>query len=156
MITHLISTTEFVKLISNVTFDRNGNVNNFYNILNTTLNYEEWCYRKIVNYAKFISQKPELWMFIPCDEEGNILKEPKINTNRANGFDVDDFYLEQYQKAQSKVLFKGWVYNQERKMIRDIKDTCGFILPWDNTIEELMNRNFELKLTETALKQIGL
>jgi len=38
------------------------------------------------NYANFLKQPLELWMFIPCDEDGNVLEEP----------DIEDYVIEEH------------------------------------------------------------
>ena len=45
------------------------------------------------NYAKFISQKPELWMFIPCGSDGSPFNYSQHGTK------------EDYQQALDKVIF---------------------------------------------------
>ena len=71
----------------------------------------------IKNYAKFLSQKPEKWMFVPCDDEGNVLEEPKgekccagIQNDCGCGghLQYDDEYVHQYKKAIDRVIFEGF------------------------------------------------
>lgn len=41
--------------------------------------HDSWILQKlntIERYAKFLKQPIELWMFVPCDEDGNVLEEP--------------------------------------------------------------------------------
>ena len=54
------------------------------------------------NYANFIKQKPEILMFIPCDENGNVLEEP-IET--IGGVEM---YSKRYQQAKERCLFEGF------------------------------------------------
>ena len=118
-------------------------------------------------------------MFIPVNEEGNVLEKPIEKNFRYNGTSVDNMYyqlLEQYEKAQSKVLFKGWKldtsWNQSHNIF--LKHTSKWwtnyaanenSVYWkstddktDKTIEEFMlkNKDLPLELTEVALKQIGI
>lgn len=128
MITHLINTTKFVKVLQQSQLWGN-------------------CYDVVCNilekYANFISQKPELWMFVPCDEEGNVLVEPKLDGKYGNSdsslYDAD---ILNYRQAQSKVLFK----NVEKDLIEYI---CKY-----NSLDIVIHKIPKLELTETALKQI--
>lgn len=56
--------------------------------------------KDVTDYAEFLKQPLKLGMFIPCDEQGNVLEEP-IET--IGGVEK---YAEQYQQAKDKVLFK--------------------------------------------------
>ena len=69
--------------------------------------------QKIVKYANFLSRPLELWMFVPCDEEGNVLEEPtdkKLNdlagyfATHKEQEEAED-WIGQYQKAKDRVLF---------------------------------------------------
>ena len=113
-------------------------------------------YKDLVNYAKFLKQPLKLGMFVPCDNDGNILEQPIYTTNHS-----DECYCkeceeetkrcsdlqDQYQKAKEKVLF---VF----KPHFDISVIKHHILQ-DRNIEYLANFG-ELELTENAIKQIGL
>lgn len=74
--------------------------------------YEINGYNKIRNYATFLKQPLKLEMFVPCDENGNILEEPQMRPER-NSFDEEDMdydaqELYDYIKAKKKVLFEGF------------------------------------------------
>jgi len=95
-------------------------------------------------YANFLSQPLELWMFVPCDEEGNVLEElSKINGTRK----VFEWNLlkEQYQAARERCLFE-----RDKTVWRDIEYN-GL-----KTVEQIANKRFDLNLTPTAQKQIGV
>jgi len=86
------------------------------------------------NYANFIKQKPEIWMFIPCDENGNVLEEP-IET--IGGVEM---YSKRYQQAKERCLFvwkKGFDYTGICEMSKDVEDIMLF----------------EFELTETGIKK---
>jgi hypothetical protein len=146
----LKSTTDFVLEVEN-------------NFDNSKYNQNYW-YEKIVNHAKTLKLKPELWMFVPTDENGNILEEPQMY-ERKLGFDevdyeYDETEVKQYQTALSKVWFKGWQYdgkedgfvyfkNNNKLLIFDIeKNTIEFIeniLTYSiQTIEHLTPYNLEI------------
>jgi len=155
MITHLISTTEFVKLM---TKDLTQQDWTGFNVLPSN------ALSTIISYANFNSLKPELWMFVPCDEEGNVLKAPKdlcvfdkVKCKNVIGICAIPCkdHLKVWKQAQSKVLFKGWkqdIINEEQVLCYN--DGLYFNLSLYDTIDELIQ--YDLELTETALKQIGL
>ncbi len=97
-----------------------------------------------LNYAQFLSQKLELWMFVPCDEEGNGLEEPTEERKKVSLV----FYqqeLKQYQQAKDRVLFEGFEDIKVVKVLcKQFKNIEDFSQVWKNTT-----------LTATALKQIG-
>lgn len=139
-----------------------------------SIDYRIFAYNKTVvieNYANFLKQPLTLGMFVPCDQNGNVLKEPMEN----------DFYysdgvlnhvdysaeFEQYQKAKEKVLFKDCTVKGIKKS--HSLDIDYFVvyhkgrqiwISWtDRVIDDfILNRNYlnGLELTESAIKQIGL
>lgn len=64
--------------------------------------FEDNCY----NYAQFLSQKPQKWMFVPCDDEGNVLEEPKWH-NEESDYEIQ-ILTQQYQQALERVIFEGF------------------------------------------------
>lgn len=113
----------------------------------------------LIRYAEFIRHLLTLGMFIPVDEEGNVLEEPSDydyyvsdNEQYFNG-DVDE--CKKYVEAKEKVLFKGFQWDgsyavNKEKLLCVNEEIC------------LLNENIEsyvsagLELTTSALKQIGL
>lgn len=57
---------------------------------------------RVEAYANFLKEPLKLEMFIPCDEDGNILEKPKLIDERYN------IKLLDYEQALEKVLFKGF------------------------------------------------
>ena len=115
-------------------------------------------YKDLVNYAKFLKQPLKLEMFVPCDEEGNVLEEPKRwkdYLQYPDSFDGNKEWdeLYDYQQAKEKVLFegfeifKGTIYMCSVPMLK-VKDL------YQTTIEDLIY--YEPILTENAVKQIEL
>lgn len=123
----------------------------------------------IVNYANFLKQPLKLEMFIVCDEDGNVFEEPINNFN----LEIEDSnkWIE-YNNAKEKVLFEGFeVIGIDKDVVQlelhgnnlwiDFHKDSSIILT-DNydiefhvkIIEDLIEYN--LQLTENALKQIGL
>ena len=53
------------------------------------------------NYAKFLSQKLELWMFVPCDEDGNVFEECSVKYALSSGVWIFDHYDIENQTVES-------------------------------------------------------
>lgn len=107
-------------------------------------------YLQFVNYANFLKQPLTLGMFVPCDENGNVLGEPTFdNYMQPKEMLKQD---EVYQKAKEKVLFKEFDTKGGLAVSKAICTTY-------KTIEELTHKKVplvDLKLTESAIKQIEL
>ncbi len=106
----------------------------------------------VVAYARFLNQTPKLGDFIPCDEDGNVLDEPKGFSHYAmmlymdekpNGW-VDE--CKQYQAALGRVKFEGFevalnqgmliVASSQTTSIRRI-DNLGMSIFKDNHWKEI-------------------
>jgi len=74
-------------------------------------------------YRNFLKQPLELWMFVPCDENGNVLEEPKRDKDTYTQDlgvlqDYDVIEVEEYNEAKDKVLFEGFeVCNRQDELI---------------------------------------
>jgi hypothetical protein len=106
-------------------------------------------------YARFLKQPLELWMFVPSDEDGSVLEEPKEgNTANLESLEIS---FSKYQQAKERCLFEGdfTVKKHGENNVVYLNDS-SFYTSWNKSkrIEDLMFLN--LKLTPTALKQIGL
>lgn len=119
----------------------------------SALEYEE-SYKMIRSYANFLKQPLKLEMFVPCDEDGDILHEPEDYEQRLPNMMTeynDEIY--RYKQAKEKVLFegfeifKGTIYMCSVPILK-VKDL------YQTTIECLIH--YEPILTENAVKQIGL
>ena len=136
----------------------------------------------VYNYANFLKQPLNLGMFVPCDENGNVLKEPKktdcqvdVNTkcsgwkylydsnDKLIGYYDDRKWKEdfvKYKQSKEKVLFEGIEFRKNAgvNFLTINEDTFDFhdfnIKFKDITVEFLVQYNLEL--TESAIKQIGL
>ena len=62
---------------------------------------------KVLNYANFLKQPLTLGMFVPCDDDGNVL-EFKERHNCINEIEFDQKLLD-FQDAKSKVIFEDFV-----------------------------------------------
>jgi len=104
----------------------------------------------IVRYAEFLKQPLELWMFVPCDENSNVLEEPleKCNPN----WDEDsmcDWATECffYEEAKERCLFDGGFCFENVDNFNEWIDDNNL-----NNVESLLGLCFEL--TPTAKKQL--
>ena len=114
-------------------------------------------------------------MFVPCDEDGNVLEEPKIEDYFDDGFNLEfnqkhfkDVVLKEYYKAKEKVLFKGFYYQsnfskKQNKLYEYIRNKHPHVFSFEqinnSTVESLLigyKKEFLITLTETAIKQIGI
>lgn len=110
---------------------------------------------EIIGYADFLKQTPTLGDFIACDEDGNVLEEPKFfyteeNIKKLKGVEIE--IAEQknkevviFQQAQSKVIFKGF---EAKKGYANYTETWLVIdeeFLEGKTIEDLVPYNLELK-----------
>lgn len=116
----------------------------------------EEAYYKLHNYANFLKKPLTLEMFVPCDEDGNVLEEPnRISNMNWDAKKLEDWSLNchEYQQAKERVLFDGF----------KLKD--GFIIMPDKQfldtsklknkiVENLINEHYTL--TESAIKKLGL
>lgn len=162
----LISMTDYVleKVNADIPCDRG-------NILNS-----------IANYANFLKQPLELCMFVPCNEDGNVLKEPTMDLIRkrpltSEGWDSIYYRMkEEYQQAKERVLFEGFEYTDSQKysminkielsvspyglkdeklQITKIKDNGNFHTWLSLTnVESLVECN--LTLTQSAIEKYNL
>ena len=123
-------------------------------------------YRDVPNYIYFITQPISLGQFIACDEDGNVLKKPE-NFNAWSldmilpaplGCSVWYGVCEQFQDAQERVIFKGFV-KEGLYLLKS--DTRQKIMMWSKngwipcrsnlkTLEDLTH--LKLELTDNALK----
>jgi hypothetical protein len=108
----------------------------------------------ILKYAFFLNQPLKLEMFVPCDEDGNILEEPEFFYKQENLKDLKGMKLliaeetnkrvSEYQKAKEKVIFEGFTlypnndnFLQKGNILIDISKL--------RTVEDLIPYNLELK-----------
>lgn len=130
--------------------------------------------KQVRGYAKFLKQPLELGMFVPCDEDGNMLKEPENFESEYQKIILDEQKsaskseqekwkkLKQYQKAKERVLFEGcYIHHFDLCGMAITAERSDIIYTFDDekfsyyNIEQL-ERGCDLELTPTALKQIGL
>lgn len=109
-----------------------------------------------VQYAKLFKQKPNLGMFIPCDENGNVLKEVFPDFDGTN-----QIYYNNYQSAVKRVLFKGFMLSEKKLSVQSFREkgTLRMQIPIKDilnfeTVEDMVNHFINpLELTEEAAKK---
>ena len=120
---------------------------------------------RIYKYANFLKQPLQLWMFVPCDEDGNVLEKPICQEYALAN--------KKYQQAKGRCLFDGFEFTESQNFstVNKIKnsvhwytkDRLYLTTKKENgyhsyfqlfTVEDLVQ--CDLQLTPTALKQIGL
>ena len=116
--------------------------------------------KNIFNYANFLNQPLTLGMFVPCDEDGNVLevcKQKDVCSKSLSGNCICP-KSDKYQQAKERVLFEGVkLVTDDNTFASHLESEKGFWRYTDNifgNIEELCK--YDLNLTESALKQIGL
>ena len=129
-----------------------------------------------LKYAKFLKQPLELWMFVPCDDDGNILEEPTKYSNWTNfdysGTDIgfeDEKLCREYQKAKERCLFEGFevkeTKNYNHSMPKSVciaevfhpfwfhRDLQSWHLSANISVIDDLSK-YGLLITETAIDQI--
>lgn len=109
----------------------------------------EWQLKNHLNYANFLKQPLKLEMFVPCDDDGNVLDEPNNLAPNCGCMGIcnnpcdEAINIEIYENAKEKVLFDGFYISKDyiTNCILQIDDE------WiqDKTIEDLIPYNLELK-----------
>ena len=120
-------------------------------------------YRRLRDkYDIFLEQPLKLEMFVPCNENGNVLEEPKRwkdYLQYPDSFDGNKEWdeLYDYQQAKEKVLFEGFKPYEDYECAKyeDVyvdEEVCDGKF----TIEELIKDvgKTKIKLSQTALNAI--
>jgi len=121
-----------------------------------------------VPYATFLQRALELWMFVPCGEDGKPLTKPLDYYQFRSTYqsvDVDSqvelWYNDclKYEKAKERCLFEGFEYVSEwydtHLIAKDrISGKGQFKMNSFNTVEKLITLHYPVTLTPTALKEI--
>ena len=118
-------------------------------------------YDKTVHHATQMKRVLEKRMFVPCDDKGNVLEEPKESNYNLGDIHAGYFKLnvDKYQQAKERILFKGFystdentVSNGEIKIIFGNLITLiihgdngyGGISKSDMIIEDIVNYNLTI------------
>ena len=123
---------------------------------------------RAINYAQFLKQKIKLEMFVPCDEDGNVLEYP-INISISDNFRFERA-SHNYLEAKQNVLFEGFFVKKNDDGIlclfhKDYEWEFAEIEPdfvWGRTneftIEDIVNYNPRLSffvLNENAVSRLS-
>lgn len=116
------------------------------------ISVEEY-YKQTSAYSMFLKQPLELWQFIPCDPEGNVLEEPEQDDLSSSFFEKQtSFHSEKkYEAAKQHCLFEGFTYDRQYEVI--VYEGMAYDIE-NKTIESFMQSYGKFKLTPTALNQI--
>lgn len=131
----------------------------------------------VKNYADFLKQPLELWMFVPCDENNNVMLIP----GSAPIYTHPKEYILEYQQAKERCLFDNEIiinkkpYKSTQRILIDIKGPTHANIRLYNELTyhngEVEKRflphfykipnieylvDYQLTLTQTAIKQLGL
>ena len=132
---------------------------------------------RAINYAQFLKQKIKLEMFVPCDENGNVLEEPEKygwlqNVGSRNSYATEQECIdcETFHLAKQNVLFEGFFVKKNDDGIlclfhKDYEWEFAEIEPdfvWGRTneftIEDIVNCNPRLSffvLNENAVSRLS-
>jgi len=120
----------------------------------------------IYNYAMFLKQPLELWMFVPCklvDGVWVVLEEPKNDYYLGGRGGVDamkllqyEQKLSEYQQAKERCLFEVWniVDKIDATICIENESKHRLFLPNCMAIEDIIYT--DMQLTQTAIKQLSL
>ncbi len=106
----------------------------------------------IYNYATFLKQPLRLEMFVPCDDNGNVLEEPTRDNFLTHGIcRTDDFTkaLKEYKKAKEKVLFEHPLSSLDM-----IKDYIRAKNTLENFVDMQVSRGRIMKLNKNGINAI--
>ena len=138
----LISMINFVKQVEDKSYTKTEK----YNIIERQSKCDT--FDKIIKYANFLKQPLTLGMFVPCDDDGNVVSgfyngnidsKDKSFTKLAN----------EYNEAKKRVLFTGFqVRNQSTYSVVSNKDEDVWVT-WNKskTIEDLIPYNLDLAVS---------
>lgn len=161
-----------MKLISMIQFIKN-------NPETSTIDMDEFDYYykesnildKIRFYADFLSQPLDLSMFVPLDENGDILEKPDLTCKRPDskvncycGEESVKYCREwwlEWIEAEERVIFKNFVFYKEdsESFSLNLIDTDGsetFTFMKKETIEDLLTFDYEFEFTELCIKKMLL
>ena len=112
---------------------------------------------KMINYANFLKQTLTLSMFVPTDDDGNVLKEAYEVFER-DCTECDE-YIFRHQQAKERVIFEGYkvIKFEDYYIIYDSHGRETWV-SWNKskTIESLINEITEVTITPNAVKNYQL
>ena len=104
---------------------------------------------KAMSYAKLLKKPLKLEMFVPCDEDGDILEEPTNYEHRLPNMMIEyNYEVYRYKQAKEKVLFENIPIAQAKWLV----NTFSTI----ESLSDISNTITPIYLNNNAIKQIGL
>lgn len=70
-------------------------------------------YLNTIDHAKFLQQTPTLGMFVPTDEDGNVLEGKPLSPATDKEWDVWEKEKDAFKEAEQRVIFDGWEFESE-------------------------------------------
>lgn len=87
-------------------------------VLSTYKNHDKGAlFERCESYANFLKQPLELWMFVPCDEDNNILVHPYDKIYPASmsfSNQIEDYNLK-FKQAKERCLFEGFDFCESQR-----------------------------------------
>ena len=115
------------------------------------LDYFQTFEKLILDYATLLKTPIELGQFMPCDLDGNVLKEPThLQKMQAgwmdNPIDNNFYKVKEYNEAKERVLFKGCEVETfvDYSLVKFNGDNIWVSWNKTKTIEDLTHLNLEL------------
>ena len=117
--------------------------------LSGDLRHKDVC-DKLFHYNDRVHDKPTLGMFIPCDTDGKPLVKPVYNADKELEFQAK---YNEYEKAEKRVLFKGFDDEEELGKILE-RDFSGDSNVQFNasTLHIYVDGGYEFNLTKSGKK----
>lgn len=124
------------------------------------IEYLEWYFKVRSRIDDFMKQPLTLGMFVPCDEDGNVLVEPVKLTQSKERWGTWEITEEwkKYQQTKERVLFEGFEIEGDYLTYSDFY-VCMISEIETLTVEDLFDFipiEEHPTLTQTAIKQLGL
>ena len=102
---------------------------------------------KTTQYVLFVTQPLTKGMFVPCDLEGNVLKDIKEYLDSSTSLEKDEWVIEkrkEWKQATKRVLFN--LGTSHDYLLYTVKDVQELILDNYTTIEQAINDKIKLTL----------
>lgn len=109
----------------------------------------------LAQYAHFLKQPLKLGMFVPCDEDDNVLEEPVYSEPTSeNEIGNLDELIYQFNLAKDRVLFDGFTVENGIIFLSNKQILIQKSLLEKMKIEDIISAN--LILTQSSIKQLEL
>ena len=105
-------------------------------------------FNSLEKYANFLKQPLKLEMFVPYDEDGNVLEYFPIHR-----FADNPEKYRRYKKAKENVLFELKIDSDYKFDISDYKFICNYYVNLENWLKD-NDVLYKIKLSQTALDSI--